>query len=370
MNQVEVAIIGAGMAGLTCAQVLQQAGYEVVVLEKSRGVGGRLATRRSHGTRIDHGTCYLSPKAELFQNFITDLVQLGLVHVWTNCVHTLFPDGSLQPSSEQIPRYVAADGMSAIAKVLTPGLDIRFNQRVVGLATTSSQTWQLTVDDTTPDNTATASNLLEAQAVVVTVPAPQALDLLAPLEGTALSEQFIRQLQTVEFAPCIAVMAGYPADCLQKWQAAYADVKAIGSQQHPLAWIGLDSSKRRSASQPVFVIQSTADFAQPLLNATDLIPVGRSLLQAAADLLAPWLATPDWLQVHRWRYAFASSPLREKYLTANSLTPLVCAGDWCGGIRAESAMLSGLEAASYLNQKLKNQAIAPTQFWHAIASLK
>lgn len=358
------------MAGLTCAQVLQQAGYEVVVLEKSRGVGGRMATRRSHDTRIDHGTCYLSPKAELFQDFISDLVEAGVVQIWTDCVYNLLPDGSLQTPSERSPRYVAAEGMSAIAKALAPNLDIQLNQRVVALTTTADHTWQLTIDDTTSGNATTASSSLEAKAVVVTVPAPQALELLAPLEN-AVSEQFIHQLRMVEFVPCIAVMAGYAADCLQKWQATYADMQAIASQRSPLAWVGLDSSKRRVSSQPVFVVQSTADFANTVLDATDLMPAGRSLLQAAADNLAPWLATPDWMQVHRWRYAFASRPLAENYLPASdAIAPLVCAGDWCGGMRAENALLSGLEAAHYLNQQLENRSIAAALFWRAIASPK
>ena len=55
----DVAIIGAGVAGLTCAQQLHQAGYKVVVLEKSRGVGGRMATRRIEETYVDHGVRYL-----------------------------------------------------------------------------------------------------------------------------------------------------------------------------------------------------------------------------------------------------------------------------------------------------------------------
>ena len=46
----DVAIIGAGLAGLTCAQQLHQAGYRVVIVEKSRGVGGRVATRPSRST--------------------------------------------------------------------------------------------------------------------------------------------------------------------------------------------------------------------------------------------------------------------------------------------------------------------------------
>ena len=55
----DIAVIGAGMAGLVCAQQLSQAGYSVVVVEKSRGVGGRVATRRLQGT-CGRSWCLLS----------------------------------------------------------------------------------------------------------------------------------------------------------------------------------------------------------------------------------------------------------------------------------------------------------------------
>lgn len=359
---VDIVVIGAGIAGLVCAQVLQQAGYQVTVLEKSRGVGGRLSTRRLHDTRADHGTCYVSPKGELFQDFIQSLVLQNVVQVWTDTVHEVKADGILHSPSERSPRYVAAHGMNAIAKALTPGLSIEFNQRVTGLELILSQEWQLTLEEIRPQGEVTISTR-RAKAIISTVPAPQALDLFSPLADGAVSLDCIAQLRSVEFRPCIAVMAGYSMECLADWQRQYGEVKAIEAQHADVGWIGLDSSKRHSSPQPVFVVQSTANFAQTYLEAQDLKPVGYSLLQATGDLLAPWLATPEWIQVHRWRYAFATRPLAEKCLVGGTIAPLLCAGDWCGGMRVESAFLSGLEAAQLMNQQLANRAISASRFW-------
>lgn len=364
MEAVDIAIVGAGVAGLTCAQQLQQAGYRVVVLEKSRGVGGRLATRRLPHDRADHGTCYLSPKGELFGELITHLLEQDVVQVWTDTIYTLNRDRTLQATSERVPRYIAPDGMSAIAKYLATGLDIQFSQRVIGLELTTDQTWTLTSENTQSD--AAATSTLRASAVLVAIPAPQAVTLLASLEKNIVSSELIQPLRSVEFDPCIAVMAGYPKDCLQQWQSKYADVKAIAVQHPDLGWIGLDSSKRRNSSQPIVVVQSTAAFAKQCLEATDLSAVGQQLLQSAAELLLPWLATPEWMQVHRWRYSFATRPLSDRYWSAKTPAPLVCAGDWCGGMRVESALLSGLEAANHLNQQMGDRAIATSRFWEAI----
>lgn len=50
-----VAVVGAGIAGITAARTLAQAGWQVTVFEKSRGAGGRMATRRTAFGGFDHG---------------------------------------------------------------------------------------------------------------------------------------------------------------------------------------------------------------------------------------------------------------------------------------------------------------------------
>ncbi len=118
----DIAVIGAGIAGLVCAQQLSQAGYSVLVVEKSRGLGGRLATRRLHGTWADHGACYLKPKGELLGRFVEILRCLTtsrfastrhILEVWTEEVYELTADAFLSEPKNRSPRYVAPEGMSA-----------------------------------------------------------------------------------------------------------------------------------------------------------------------------------------------------------------------------------------------------------------
>jgi renalase len=370
MSQIDVAIIGAGVAGLTCGRVLQQAGYRVVLLEKSRGVGGRLATRRLHETRADHGSCYLSPKGELFRELIEDLVEEGVVKVWTDCVYGFTPEDGLYASTDRrdrIPRYVAPEGMNAIAKYLSSGLNIQFNQRAIALTLTRDRTWQITLENTHPDS---ANNLittnLEAKAVIVTVPAPQAIALLESLAPKhTLATSSLDSLRKVAFNPCIAVMAGYTEAHRQDWQTRYPEVSAIALTHPDLAWIGLDSSKRTIPSTPVFVVQSSAAFAETTLDCADVNPLGKDLLNSAADLLAPWLRSPTWMQVHRWRYALSSRPLGQKFWTAETAAPLLCAGDWCTGMKAENALIAGVEVADAFNRQMGEKAITRFRFWRS-----
>ncbi|XGW00294.1 MAG: NAD(P)/FAD-dependent oxidoreductase [Leptolyngbya sp. BL-A-14] len=348
----DIAVIGAGMAGLACAKQLQATGDRVVVLEKSRGVGGRIATRRLHETLADHGTCYLTPKGEAFCHLLEPLLATGVVQSWTDIVHTLSPDGTLSesPAAERYPRYSAPAGMTAIAKSLATNLEIRLSHLVQSLTLVDNAYWQLTAQKTNPDQTK-ATETVTARAIVLAIPAPQASALLQTLPSNVLSETFLQQVQDVVFAPCLSVMAGYTPDHQQDWDSQYPGVRSLTFiKDNNLAWLGLDSSKRSAPTQPVFVVQSTAGFAAQYLDAIDLQPAGYQLLKRSAERLAPWLAKPDWLQVHRWRYAFARTPLTEPYLAASTPVPLVCAGDWCGGAKVEQAFLSGLAAAKYMQQ--------------------
>lgn len=330
----DVVIIGAGISGLVCAQQLHQAGYKVLVVEKSRGLGGRVATRRLHDTCADHGTCYLKPQAGILQRFVELLAQQNILQVWTNTVHEFNAGLQQLTVSKRSPIYTAPKGMSAIARFLAAGLEIQLNQRVIEISA-NADNWCLQLESTN------ATTQITAKAVVVAIPAPQALTLLEPI---AESPIFLNNLRSVEFASCISVIAGYPA--MQSHPIWHA-VTVAGDDN--LAWIGLDSSKRQELRSPVFVLHSSAKFAQNYLQSDDLQPAGNQLIARAAKYLLPWLDTPEWMQVHRWRYAFPTSPLINTCLNANTPQPLVCCGDWCGGDRVESALLSGISAADQIN---------------------
>lgn len=348
----DVAVIGAGIAGLTCAQRLSETGYRVVVLEKSRGVGGRVATRRLQGTCADHGACYLSPKGRQFRDRVQHWLEAGVLQVWTDTVHELDANGQLHasPLNDRTPRYAPETGMTAIAKSIAAGLDIRFSQRVHSLQLTDAQAWQLSMDQTDAGDEIVAP--IVAKAVVVAIPAPQAVPLLQPF-AEMLSSEAMQRLQSVRFWPCLSAIAGYPLERQKDWLDHYSELRAVTFTQHSdIAWLGLDSSKRTSSSHAVFVVQSTAAFAERYLEATDLQTAGAQLLKGAAEQLAPWLEAPEWLQVHRWRYAFARSPLSNSYLTAVEAPLLICAGDWCGGQKIERAFLSGLATAEQIRTKM------------------
>ena len=108
---IPIVIIGAGMAGLACARRLADAGLAPVVLDKGRGIGGRVATRRAGSLQFDHGAQYMNAHGSDFAAVLRNLGETGALAGWQ--------DGTGQTHSVGVP------GMSAIPKALGAGLDIR-----------------------------------------------------------------------------------------------------------------------------------------------------------------------------------------------------------------------------------------------------
>lgn len=336
----DVIVIGAGMAGLICAQQLKQAGLDVTIVEKSAGLGGRMATRRLQGTWVDHGAQLIAVKSDSFGRFVRKLQEKRIVQEWTRDVYQLSASGLFPPEADQRhTRYCCPLGMTAIAKYLSADLAIINNTRIIGVSHNDDK-WQLLTE---------RQETLETKAIISTIPAPQFLPLFEEVLASAPS--FLQALQSVKFAPSVTIMAGYNAsnEVPIEWQA----IKCIDDPI--LDWISYDSSKHPDkSSQPVFVLQSNAEFARQSMEELDLEIVGKPLLHQTGKLLAKWLASPEWWQVHRWRYAIVEESLGVSCLSTSIPLALVCAGDWCAGKNIEAAYHSGIAAAESAIELIKS----------------
>lgn len=339
----EIAIVSAGMASLTCARELQAAGRDVGVIDKSRGLGGRLATRRLAQTQADHGVCYLKPKGERFTELIQELSQRNVVRVWTDRLHTL-SQGKLSLDSNATPRYVAAQGATAIAKDLAQGLPLYLNQQICDIQPIE-QGWQLTSQN--------SAFVMTAKIVIFAIPAPQALPLVQPILQSLDNHDLMRQLQGVQFAPCLTAIATYTPEITLKMITEISENQRYGItclDDSMLGWIGFESTKQIDPVQGSMIIQSNAKFATAQFDADNLIDIAQQLCDRAAQVLdTSWIAKPDLVQLHRWKYAFVLNPIDAPFLQASTSNPLYFIGDWCGGDRVEHAFLSGLAMAEEVN---------------------
>ena len=364
----DIAIIGAGLAGLTCGRQLRAAGYQVCILDKSRGLGGRIATRRvvtdkRENVRVDHGLRYwpgpASATAPLLAPLTEELIAAGVLKQWQVSAYELRENDTLI-NVDNGPVYVARNGMSAIAKYLaqgfTPDDTLLTGYRATHLRPYDQADgggWRIECDD---------GKVVMADRCAIAIPAPQAADLLTTCPTEALAPSVsatsasasatsaLESLRAVTYNPCLTVLAGYGER--QEMGKLNADgwmvTDTIGTSTN---WSCLDSSKRsRTDSTPetTIVIHSKPGFAQKYLDVGDLQPAASVLLRANARKFGDWIAQPDWFQIHRWRYADVRQPYPEAALSISET--LVCGGDWCAPSspqvqNIEAAYLSGIAMA-------------------------
>jgi hypothetical protein len=310
----DVLVIGAGMAGLTAAARLQRAGCRVLVLDKGRGVGGRLASRRIGGAAFDHGAQFITARTGRFAALVEDCRRAGAVEEWH------FGVGD---TSDGHVRWRGHPAMTSVAKHLARGIDVVLETRVMALRTSRRQ-WSAETE---------TGAVFCAGAAVLTPPVPQSLAILKA-GAVPVQPETRARLEGIEYERCLAVMA------VLAGPSRLAPPGGLAPGDGPVAWIA-DNRLKGISAEPAVTIHATHAFSLEHWE-RDRQESGRRLLDAANDWLGADVRT---FQVHGWRY---SKPLQvdERPCTMVSQgPPLVLAGDAFAGPRAEGAALSGWAAA-------------------------
>lgn len=310
-----VGIVGAGLAGLLAGRTLVDAGHDVVLFDKGRSPGGRLATRRIAGARLDHGAQFFTSRDDRFGALVDRWVTAGLVREWCRGFGT--QDG--------YPRYVVAGGMNALAKHLAAGMDVHVDTLVFAVHARERAGWEVGFDD----GTATA-----VDALVVTCPLPQAFSVLI-----ASGVELPAELRRTDYDRTLALLAVLDGP---------GGVPAPGGVQQAdatFAFIG-DNRAKGISEQPALTFHARAEWS--LAHWDDPPETTHGLLRDAA---APWLGGAAIVesQLKRWRFATPQATWPERcWFAPTGAGPLVLAGDAFAGPRVEGAALSGLAAADAL----------------------
>lgn len=313
-SSVDCLIIGAGIAGLLAATVVQQAGVNVRVVDKGRGLGGRMATRRRDGAVFDHGAQFFTVRDPRFESWVSDWRELGLVRPW----YDLGDAGT---------HFRGAPGMTAIAKHLAKEIDVR-NQVVVDNVRFHHGHWQVSIG---------GDKEIMAQHLIITAPVPQALALL-DAGDVDLNPSDDKALRSIEFQRCIAALA-----ILERPSAISSHQGALKVKEGPIRWISDNHRKGISPEVPSVTIHSTPDFAEEYWDSDDSVRIP-ILLDAASEYLGAEVLS---YQGHRWGFSQPTASFREEAYVAPGLR-LAIAGDGVAGGRVEGAALSGLAAGEAL----------------------
>ena len=307
----DVLVVGAGMAGISCARRLRASGLNLVVLDKGRGIGGRMATRRAEingqTIRFDHGAQYVTARDAGFQQALKEISDSAVI--WAD--------------AGKSGAYAGVPGMSSIPKALAEGLTIHQSERVerlefhgdYWLATTEINSWQ-------------------AKRVVMTVPFPQVAPIIG--EDHPLSAKLIG----LEFAPCMTLMAAFKPQ-------ADMDKSTRLNESSDLSWIAYNSGKPgREDVVDAWLAQAGVEWSAARVS-QDNAKSEQEMRVLLCEALSVDPADMLHSAFHSWLYARIVNPLGVPYLVDETQS-LYVGGDWCLGARVESAWQSGTAIAQAL----------------------
>ncbi len=313
-----IAIIGAGMAGLTCANQLISAGHEVILFEKSRGLGGRVCTRRSSDAHYDHGAQYFTCRDPAFQLEVDSWRQSGVIAAWEG-KFALWTNGQFQPTLSHATRWVATPTMSALGRFLAKGLTVQLESRVSRLEYDGGE-WSVHLTDETVVQGFTTC--------IITCPGPQASALIP--KGHPLAP-LARQL---EYGPCWAGLFAFDDVVPSPFDAFHVD-------DHPLSWAARNNSKPGRPTGERWVVHASPAWSAANLE-LDTHQAGQALLRAFVGIIP---CQPSKVSTHRWRYAL-SRVRRGHAAEFDAGTRLGLCGDALAQPKVEGAWLSGRAMAA------------------------
>jgi renalase len=301
-------IIGAGMAGLSATQVLVEKGHQVTVLDKGRGVGGRMSTRTINNAKADHGAQYFSVKSPQFQRFINQLQSQQVIKEW-------------QLAQRANVRYIGSSGMNTIPKNMASGLEVVLNEKVILITQNELKT--------------ESGKSYSFDKLIITIPIPQVKELFAQ-SGILLSEKDKEVCNAIEYDPCFAVMVvlNQPTDIISG---------GIILENQPVSWIA-DNFQKGITEVPSVTLHASAEFSRQHLESNP-----EEVAQMMLSSVNQWVIPENVLtfQVHRWRYSLASKRYEEPFYQIENQS-IFLAGDGFGIGNVEGAFLSGYHLATHL----------------------
>lgn len=306
------AVIGAGISGLSCASELQKHGVSVQVFEKSRGPGGRMATRRHGEATFDHGAQFFRVRSESFAEQLSQWEGAGCVARWEGRFGR-DEAGDLIEDSDTRVRWVGAPKMNAITRHLSKPLQVHWQRRVVGLSRNGG-VWQLRFEH--------GEEVGGFDGVVLSCPGPQAAALSPPDSAVH------RRAESLRYGVCWAAMLGME----ERLSIPFDGIHGDGA----LAWMARDSSKPGRPSGDRWVLHASPEFSAEHLNA-----VPADMGQRMAEMfVARFGGRAEHVQSHRWLYALAEESVGSESEWDERLKIGLC-GDALVGARVESAWESG-----------------------------
>jgi predicted NAD/FAD-dependent oxidoreductase len=320
-----VAVIGAGMAGLSCATYLQSLGFEVDVFEKSWGAGGRMSTRHGDGWVADHGAQYFTARDARFIQAVETWMQHQVVTLWNPRIK-VFDNNQWRDSTSKEKRYIGMPNMNSLGKYLAESLSVQF-EKTISMIKPQQSGWILHSNETgkvekTYDWIILAVQANQAQKL--------AKDINCEIEKITAS---------ANMKACWTMIVRFQSQ-------PKVDLDAAFINQEKISWICRNNAKPGREGLESWTIHANPEWSQQNIELTED--------EAAAHMLSSLTklgfdCSHTQITMHRWRYASGEMSAPAGFYFSSELK-LGLVGDWLHGGRVEGAWLSGYELAAKLNE--------------------
>lgn len=305
----ETIIVGAGIAGLLLAEKLSESGINCLILEKSRGVGGRMATKRIDDFSFDQGAPFFTARDPLFIDKVKCWQKQGVVENW-NFSKSECWRGRLT--------------MNAVAKYLSHGKKIQRECKVVAISQIPTG-WELNTE---------SGELFLCHRLLMTLPVPQSLALLNA-GGICLNKKVLNSLEDIQYESCLA-------GCFLLKGASEIPESGVVEKDDFFSWIS-DRTAREGKDRlhSTIVVHAPGDWSSTHYSSPEA-----EILAIFEGRLKPWIGSGVILEqkLHRWKFAKVIEPYPAPFYL-NPEGTFGMAGDGFGGARVEGAALSGIALA-------------------------
>ncbi len=343
-----VAIIGAGLAGLSCANELLSKGVRVHLFEKRDSVAGRMARielkhpENAEPLWFDHGAQYFTARSREFSLQVDQWIKRKIVQQWDGPFVCL-DAGACGPAPGDDLRYVGIPGMDALCIDLAQhffqqknqNAKLTFNADVLPLKR-AGEKWEIQHKNPCTGIVSKEKTLFDI--VVLALPSADVQSMLPA------GSRLIEQTASFKMGPCLAVLLAFAESLSLPFGGAFV-------QNSPLRWISNNSSMpRRDRTPERWILHPSSEWSAEHWNDSDET-ILKQVYDSFEKATAKTIPVPQIQTLYRWKNALPLQPASQSYFS-DPEQRVIIAGDWCTDARVEGAYLSGLKAARYLMQEL------------------
>ncbi|MFT5199500.1 MAG: renalase [Planctomycetota bacterium] len=322
-HQISVAIVGAGISGVSAALRLQEVGIQAELFDRGRGVGGRCSSRQATPYAFDHGAQYFTVRDRIFGESVKVWRERGWIAPWQGRIVALDGKGSISETGAT-ERWVGTPSMSDLPSALASDLKVRSNCNVEHMEP-AGKDWELFDQN--------GASLGSFERVLLAMPPGQALRLLPPYNPLG------RHIQSLAMQPCWALMLGFEGPLQVDFDGAFCS-------ESPLSWISRNNSKPGRPQGEAWVLHANPAWSTEHSGA-DRDSIRVKLELALRKLTSRSLPAIEHADLHRWGMALPVDKLTHQ-VWMDRAGGIALAGDAYMGGRIEGAYLSGRLAAEAL----------------------